>query len=408
MKIKVGVIFGGETVEHEVSIITAVQAMEFMDKDKYEVIPIYIDKNRVWYTGEMLKEMSVYRDFNNLKRYAKRVVLLKKDNRFCLQTTHGIFKREITDLDIAFPIVHGKGVEDGSIAGYLEMVGIPYVGPGILGAAIGQDKVALKQILEANHLPIPKYTWFYDFEYLKDSETILENIRALGYPVIVKPACLGSSIGITIAKSEKEINQAIREAIQYEKKIIVEEMIPNLLEVDCAVLGNYEYQETSLIGEMITSNEFLTFDDKYMADGSKGKMGAKNGKMAGNSISTAGFNIPANIDKKMEQEIYDISKSAFRALNLSGVTRFDFLIDKKKKKVYINEPNTIPGCLSFFFFTPKGKEYTKLLDEMINFGIKDYKIKDRKVTSFESNVLSTFNGSKGAKGMKGKMNYTNK
>lgn len=408
MKIKVGVIFGGETVEHEVSIITAVQAMEFMDKEKYEIVPIYISKDRTWYTGEMLKDMEVYRDFNHLKKYAKKVVLLKKDGRFCLQKTHGFLKSVVTDLDIAFPIVHGKGVEDGSIAGYLEMVGIPYVGPGILGASIGQDKVALKQILEANHLPIPEYTWFYDFEYLNDSSNILKQIDALGYPVIVKPACLGSSIGITIAKEKEEIDSAIREAIQYERKIIVEKMIPNLLEVDCAILGNYEYQETSLVGEMITDNDFLTFDDKYMAEGSKGKKGAKNGKLSSGKISTAGFSIPANIDKKMTEEIYQISKDAFRALNLSGVTRFDFLIDKKAKKIYINEPNTIPGCLSFFFFTPKGKEYTKLLDELINYAIKDYKAKDRKVTSFDSNILSTFHGSKGAKGVKGKMNYTGK
>ncbi len=396
MKIKVGVIFGGETVEHEVSIITAVQAMEYMDLEKYEVIPIYISKDRIWYTGEMLKDMSVYRDFDNLKRYAKRVVLLKKDGRFCLQQTHGLFKSVVTDLDIAFPIVHGKGVEDGSLAGYLEMVGIPYVGPGILGASIGQDKVALKQILQANHLPVIDYTWFYDYEYVKNTDEILKKIDKLGYPVIVKPACLGSSIGITVAKTKKEIDTSIREALQYERKIIVEKVVPNLLEVDCAVLGNYEYQETSLVGEMITDNDFLTFDDKYLSS-SKGKMSSSKGKMTNGKLSTTGFEIPASIDQALADKIYQTSIKAFRALNLTGVTRFDFLIDQKKKQIYINEPNTIPGCLSFFFFTPKGKEYTKLLDELINYAIRDYKAKDKKVTSFESNVLSTFQGGKGMK-----------
>lgn len=404
MKIKVGVIFGGESVEHEVSIITAVQAMGFLDKDKYEPVPIYISKDRTWYTGKLLMEMDIYRDFDNLKKYAKRVVLLKKDGRFCLQTTHGLFKRVITDIDIVLPIVHGKGVEDGSLAGYLETVGVPYAGPGILGASIGQDKVVLKEILKANNLPVPDYTWFYDYEYDNNKEEVLNNIKKLGYPVIVKPALLGSSIGITVAKDESKITEAIIEAIKYDKKIVVEKMVENLLEVDCAVLGNYEHAETSLVGEMLTKNDFLTFEDKYMS-GTKGKMKNPGSKMDG-SLITSEFVIPAGIDEKLTEEIYDLSKKAFRVLNLSGVTRFDFLVDKKTKKIYINEPNTIPGCLAFFFYTAKGKDYTKLLDEMISYAIKDYRHSSKKITSFDSNILSTFNG--GAKGAKGKMNITRK
>lgn len=398
MKIKVGVIFGGESVEHEVSIITAVQAMEFMDKDKYEPIPIYISKDRTWYTGAMLKEIDVYKDFSSLKKYAKKVMLVKKDGKFCLQKTYGLFKGVVTDIDIAFPIVHGKGVEDGTLAGMLEQIGIPFVGPKVMGASIGQDKVVQKQLLKANDLPITEYTWFYDYEYRNDSEKIKENVKKLGYPVIVKPALLGSSIGIKVVKEEKDLNEAIEEAIKYDSKILIEKMVQNLLEVDCAVLGNYETQETSLIGEMLTDNDFLTFEDKYISGG-KGKK-APSKKMSG-TVSTSGFEIPASIDEKMKEEIYDISKRAFKALNLSGVTRFDFLVDKKSKKIYVNEPNTIPGCLAFFFFTPTGKEYTQLLDEMITLAIKDYKHEKTKITSFESNVLATYNG--GAKGSKAKL-----
>lgn len=390
--IKVGVIFGGESVEHEVSIITAVQAMNFINSQKYEVVPIYIDKKRNWYTGELLREMETYKDLENIGNYAKEVTLTRKDDEFILQKKHGIFKGVVNTIDVAFPIVHGKGVEDGSLSGYLETIGIPYVGPSMLGASIGQDKVVQKQVLAAADVPVVNYTWFYDQEYLEDEETILKNIKKLGYPVIVKPARLGSSVGITVAKNEKEVKDAIYEAIKYDEKIVVEKMIPNLLELDCAVLGSNNKMECSLIGEMMTKNDFLTFEDKYIGNG--GKKGPKNG----NKISTSGFKIPADVDKEIEEKIYAEAQKAFRALNLSGVTRFDFLVNKKTKEVFVNEPNTIPGCLAFFFFTPKGKKYPKLLDELINGAIKEYKNSQKKVTSFESNVLSTYNGSKGAKG----------
>lgn len=390
--IKVGVIFGGESVEHEVSIITAVQAMNFINSQKYEVVPIYIDKKRNWYTGELLREMETYKDLENIGSYAKEVTLTRKDDEFILQKKRGIFKGVVNTIDVAFPIVHGKGVEDGSLSGYLETIGIPYVGPSMLGASIGQDKVVQKQVLAAADVPVVNYTWFYDQEYLEDEETILKNIKKLGYPVIVKPARLGSSVGITVAKNEKEVKDAIDEAIKYDEKIVVEKMVPNLLELDCAVLGSNNKMECSLIGEMMTKNDFLTFEDKYIGNG--GKKGPKNG----NKISTSGFKIPADVDKEIEEKIYAEAQKAFRALNLSGVTRFDFLVNKKTKEVFVNEPNTIPGCLAFFFFTPKGKKYPKLLDELINGAIKEYKNSQKKVTSFESNVLSTYNGSKGAKG----------
>ena len=392
MKIKLGVIFGGESVEHEVSIITAIQAMENIDKDKYDIVPIYISKDRIWYTGKMLMEIDVYKDFNELKKYAKQVTLAKRKRGFCLLKTNGLFNKVVDELDIVFPIVHGKGVEDGSLFGYLETIGIPYVGPSMLGASIGQDKVVQKQVLAAAGVPVVNYTWFYDQEYLEDEETILKNIKALGYPVIVKPARLGSSVGISVAKNEKEVKDAIEDAIKYDEKIVVEEMVPNLLELDCAVLGSNNKMECSLIGEMMTKNDFLTFEDKYIGNG--GKKGPK----TGNKVSTSGFKIPAAVDKEIEEKIYAEAQNAFRALNLSGVTRFDFLVNKKTKEVFVNEPNTIPGCLAFFFFTPKGKKYPKLLDELINGAIKEYKNSQKKVTSFESNVLSTYNGSKGAKG----------
>lgn len=394
MKIKVGVIFGGNSVEHEISIITAVQAMEYIDRKKYEVVPIYIDKNRNWFTGDSLFNMETYKNLDYIKQYATRVCLTKKDDEFVLLKTSGILKNVVDTIDIALPIVHGKGVEDGTLAGYLDSIGIPYVGCDVLASSLGQDKVVQKQVLQSENIPVVNYVWFYENEYLEDKKEILTSIKKLGYPVIVKPARLGSSIGITYVKNEKEIEDAILEAISYDEKVIIEETVKNLLEVDCAVIGNHEHMETSLIGEMLTDNNLLTFEDKYLAEGSK-KTPSK--KLAGES-GTAGFKIPAKLDKKIEMEIYDLAKKSFRALNLKGVTRFDFLVDSKEKKVYVNEPNTIPGCLAFFFFTPKGKKYSELLDELITMTIKDYKNNMKKISSFDSNVLSTYNGSKGSKG----------
>lgn len=396
--IKVGVIFGGESVEHEISIITAVQAMKFFDSKKYEVVPIYISKERNWYTSEKLKDMSTYKNLEEIPVMAKEITLTKKDDKFVLQKKRGIFKGIVNTIDVAFPIVHGKGVEDGSLSGYLESLGIPYVGPSMLGAAIGQDKIVQKQVMSASNVPVVDYVWFYDFEYQENDEKIIKEIETLKYPVIIKPARLGSSVGIEVAQNKEELREAIEEAIKYDEKIVVEAMVENLMEVDCAVIGNHEEMECSLIGEMLTDNDFLTFEDKYIGEGRKsGKKGSVKGINNG-KISTGGFKIPAELDTEIENKIYDISKKAFRCLNLRGVTRFDFLINQKTKEVYVNEPNTIPGCLAFFFFTPKGKKYSKLLDELVTITIKDYKKSKKKVTSFNSNVLSTYDGSKGTKG----------
>ena len=395
MGIKLGVIFGGESVEHEVSIISAVQAMESMDDTKYDIIPIYISKNRTWYTGAMLRDIDVYKDFDDLKRYAKEVVLVRKDDKFYLQSTKGIFRKDVTDIDIMFPIVHGNNVEDGSLQGYLESVGIPYVGSHVLGSALGQDKVLMKQVFEANDIAVVPYTWFYDYEYSDSSNDILKKIEKLGYPVVVKPATLGSSVGITYVKTAKDIEVAISEAIKYDKKIVVEKAVDNLIEVNCSVLGNYKYQETSVLEEVLSDNELLTYADKYIG-GSKGKL--KGGMKSSKGMASTSRIIPARVNKKVENEILDISKRAFRSLNLSGVCRIDFLIDSKTNKVFINEPNTIPGSLAFYLWEPAGKGYKNLLSDMINIAIKEYKEKSKKTYSFDSNILSNYNGLKGSKG----------
>lgn len=391
MKIKVGVIFGGPTVEHEVSVISAVQAMEHMDSEKYDIIPIYITKDRVWYSSKMLMDIDVYKDFETLKRYAKKVNLVNHDGIFCLQSTKG-FKKMITDIDIVFPIVHGSGAEDGSLQGYLETIGVPYVGSGVIGSALGQDKVIMKQVMASCGFPVVPYTWFFDCEYLNEKTEILKMIKKIGYPVIVKPASLGSSVGISVVKSEEDIDKAIMEAVKYEQKIVVEKVIEHLTEVNCSVMGNYEFQQVSEIEEVESSDDFLTYNDKYVS-------GSKGGKSKG--MASASRIIPARISQKKMEEVKDLSIEVFKCLNLSGVCRIDFLIDRISEKVYVNEPNTIPGSLAFYLWEPIGKKYESMLDELITLAIKNFKERNKKIHSFDTNILSNFSGVKGAKGLKG-------
>lgn len=392
MKLRVGVIFGGESVEHEVSIISAVQAMKSMDSEKYEIIPIYIGKDREWYTGKLLSDIDIYSDLDLLKKYAKNVVLTNKKDSFVLVNKKGL-RRVVDYIDIAFPIVHGTNVEDGTLQGYLELIGIPYVGSNLYSASIGQDKVFQKQILKSSNLPVVDYDWFFDSEYKDNEEEILKRIKKIGYPVMIKPARLGSSVGIGKAHNEEEVKMYIEEAIKYDEKILVEKVVDNLVEVNCSVLGNYEYQSASEIEEVMGVDEFLSYKDKYLG-GSKGKTSKTGSK---GMVSTNRI-LPARLDDKMTNEVKELSKSVFKVLNAAGVIRIDYLIDKKTKKIYINETNTIPGSLSFYLWEATDKPYKELLDDLITLGIKTYKRKKRKVFSFETNILSNFNGIKGSKG----------
>lgn len=397
MKIKIGVIYGGETVEHEVSVISALQAMNNLNEDKYDIVPIYISKDRIWYTGHMLRDIEFYKEFEDEKKYATKVMLYKKGKTFLLQRTTGIFRKDITDLDVILPVVHGNNVEDGSLAGLLDSIGIPYVGSHVLGGALGQDKVVMKQVMESVNLPIVPYTWFYDSEYLDNKENILKEIKKIGYPVIVKPATLGSSIGIEVAKNEKDIESKIEDAMEYDTKIVVEKVIENLTEVNASVLGNYEYQKVSPLEEVMGEDEILSFADKYLGN-------AKSKGTASKGMASTSRIVPARISEKLTKEIQDTAKQVFKVLNLSGVCRVDFLIDNKENKFYLNEPNTCPGSLSFYLWKEAGMKYSELLDEMVSIAIKEYKHKNQKTMSFKSSIFDGFNGSKGLKGMKGLKN----
>ena len=403
MKIRVGVIFGGESVEHEVSIISAIQAMNKMDEDKYEIVPIYITKDREWYTGDMLRDIDVYQDLNLIKNYSSNVVLYYKDGSYVLQKKKGLFKSVVREIDIAFPIVHGTNVEDGVLQGYLQTVGIPFVGPDVYAAVVGQDKAFMKDVWKEAGLPMTNYAWFYDVDYKQDKDEIMKKISKLKYPLIIKPATTGSSVGISVAENEISLIEGIDEAIQYDSKIIVEEVVENLKEVNIAVMGNYEHQKLSEIEEVLSGNKFLTYQDKYIGGG-KGKMkGAMKApaKTPSKGMASANRKIPADLSEKTRNEIEEIAHTAFKVLGSAGNSRIDFLIDDKTSKVYINEINSIPGSLAFYLWDAKGVDFTSVLDDMINTGIKDYKKRISKTHSFETNILAGFASNGGVKGMKG-------
>lgn len=390
MKIKLGVIFGGITVEHEVSIITAIQAMNNIDTVKYDIVPIYITKDGVWYSGAMLKDIKIYNDMDLLKRYADEVVLYKKENRFVLQNK-GFFKKEVNELDICLPIMHGTNGEDGSLQGYLETVGIPYCESDHYASVVGQDKIFMKQIWQSNGVPVVKFEWFYDTDYETNPDKIIEKIEKLGYPVIVKPARLGSSVGISVAHDNQGLRDAISDAINYDSKILVEEMVNNLVEVNISVLGNYRKLKLSVIEEVGSGNDFLTYEDKYIGGGKS--------KGASKGIVNTKRIIPARISDDLSNKVREVATKAFKALGSSGVCRIDFLIDKENNKVYANEINSIPGSLSFYLWDKTDKDYQELLDEIITIGIRDYKDKINKTRSFDTNILKNFTG-RGVKGVK--------
>lgn len=384
MKLNIGFIYGGKSTEHEISVISAVQAMSHIDKEKYEAIPIYISKDSKMYTSDILKDMKTYKDLNNIKKKCNEIVITKKDEKICLMKNSFPYKT-VAYVDLFFPVMHGYNTEDGSLEGYLETLDVPYCESDMFACAIGQDKVFQKAVLKENGINVVPYVYFYEYEYLNDDKSVLDKCETLGYPLIIKPARQGSSIGIGFANNREELIESINEAIMYDEKIIVETVIKNLQELNCSVLGGLGEYKASVIEEVFPSQKILSYEDKYLSDSKTKGMGS------------LGRKIPAEIKKTLEKEVKELSIKACKSLNTNGIVRIDFLVDKKENEVFINELNIIPGSLAFYLWTPLGKEYKELLNDIIEYGIKRSKNKARKLNSFDTNVLEGFNGTKGVK-----------
>lgn len=397
MKIKVGVFFGGKSVEHEVSIITALQAIENIDKEKYDVIPIYISKDNKMYCGSLVNKIEEYKNIENVINKSFQVTLVQRDNKvILLKCNKKFYEKDMYDyIDIAFPIVHGTNVEDGTLQGYLKMFNIPYVGSDIISSACGMDKYVFKCILKQNNIPVLDCKCYTLNDYNDNLERIINEIEEkFNYPVIVKPANLGSSIGIQIAKDTQKLEEAIMDAFSYSNKIIIEKAITNLKEVNCSVLGDYEDAQASECEEPIKTDDILSFNDKYISGGKKCPT-----KLNEKSMNSGVLKLPADIDEKMKNTIQEYSIKTFKALGCCGVARIDVIIDIDTNKIYVNEINTIPGCLSFHLWKATKINYKDLLNNLIELSLKRNREEKNITFSFDSNILSecSLKGTKGAK-----------
>ena len=376
MKACVGVIFGGISVEHEVSIISASQVMHAIDRERYSVLPIYIGKDGTWYTGNSLTEIAEFKNIDALLSKCSPIFLGRHGyiSRFPLRY---FSRNSIGKIDVAFPVVHGSRGEDGTLQGYLEMMGVPYVGSDVLASAIGMDKVAMKAAFSHANLPILTYVWLHAREWLQYESSVIDRIeRALPYPVIVKPTNLGSSIGVTSATAQSELSAAVEIALAYSNRVIIEPMVQNLREINCSVLGDYESLEASVCEEPIRASGLLTFDDKYAAGSSaKGMQGAKR-------------RIPADISATLASTIQDLAKRAFSAVQASGVARIDFLLDEATNRVYVNEINTIPGSIAFYLWEHSGLSFTNLIDKLIRLALKRDRETNQLTSTHPTNLLS--------------------
>lgn len=392
MKTNVAVFFGGRSVEHEISVISALQAINAFDKEKYNVVPIYITKRGKWVTGSELLEIKNYKDLKTLETRVEEVYMRPVYGDYKLYRVNpggGLFSKKnplVADLHVVFPVLHGSHGEDGMFQGVLETIGIPFVGCDTLSSANGMDKITMKMILRESGIPVVDFEWFSDHDWLSNREMIVSKIeKNLGYPVIVKPANLGSSIGINKADDRNELITAIDNASKFSQRIIVETMVRNMMEINCSVLGDDDTRTPSVCEEPIKKSDFLTYDEKYGG-------GAKSGMQASEK------KIPADIPVETSEKIRNLACETFRVLSCNGVSRIDFMIDRDSDEIFVNEINTIPGSLSFYLWEETGIQFTQLIDKLIALALKRKRETDRKTFSYDTNIFTMGGGLKGSKG----------
>lgn len=395
MKTNIGVFFGGRSTEHEISVISASQAMHAIDRDKYDVTPIYITKQGKWYTGNALFEVANYRNIPELLKQCDEVYMQPAYGDYNLyKTARKMFggANIAAKLDVVIPVLHGSNVEDGIFEGVLETIGIPYAGCDVLASANGMDKITMKMILQANDVPVVDYIWFTDKQWDRDHDAIISKVEdKLGYPVIVKPANLGSSVGIGSAHDRKELVERIDEAERYSSRLVVEHMIGELQEINCSVLGDCDDYQMSVLEEPIKIGDFLTYEQKYMG----GQKGAK-------GMQASQKRIPAELPEDETKRIQFLAGETFRVLSCHGVSRVDVMIDKATRNIYVNEINTIPGSLSFYLWEATGISFDKLMDKLVALALKRKREQEMKTVSYDQNIFNLGGGVKGAKGVKSK------
>ena len=365
-KLRVGVIFGGRSAEHEVSLVSAASVINALDKTKYEIVPIGISPDGRWLSSP--DAVRLLKERGRLEDQPEKILLPDPAEKGLVELGGAHGQRGGYPLDVIFPTLHGTFGEDGTVQGLFELAGIPYVGAGVLGSAAGMDKVVTKQLCEHERIPVSPYLWFLDGEYRAGAKKIVSLIeKKLKYPCFVKPANSGSSVGISKAHNRKELLPAIELAAQYDRKILVEKSIENAREIELSVLGNDD-PEASVPGEILSSNEFYDYDAKYVDGKSEAVIPAR---------------LPANVANKLKE----LAIRGFKAIDCAGMARVDFLVVRRTNRIFFNEINTIPGFTSISMY-PKlweasGLAYPRLLDRLIELALERFRVRASLRTKFE-------------------------
>ncbi len=362
------IFYGGKSTEHDISIITALQVMNNIDASKYNIVPVYIHTDNSWFVLDDYKNINIYAK-NILKGkqlvtgFFDKKLIIKKKNKY----------KEFLNIDIAINCCHGLNGEDGTLSGLLTLNNIPFVGSNVLASSIGMDKIVMKDVFVANKIPCTKYIWFDALKYKQNEQDylLLAEIK-LDYPIVVKPANLGSSIGINISKNREELQKNIKIALNFDKKVILEQCVPNLREINCSCIGNSKNTEISVLEEPKNWKTFLDFDEKYMSNSSTNKK-----------------TIDVKLDAKLEAKIKDLTKRVFTLLNCQGVARVDFLLDDKSGKIYVNEINTIPGSFAFYLWKHK-YTFTELLNKLIDYALEEYLYTQENNYTHKTTVLNNY------------------
>ena len=353
-KIRVGVIYGGRSGEHEVSIASAASIFKHLDRTKYDAVPLRIEKNGRWVLAGKVPTAISAAD------------VLKEATTEALQLVEPTAAVSDSGIDVIFPVLHGPYGEDGTVQGLLELANVPYVGAGVLSSAVAMDKAVMKMLFAARGLPVGPYLVVMTREWQQDAPGVTRRVaETLHYPVFVKPANLGSSVGISKARSDHELAEAMALAREFDRKVVVEAAVPNAREIECAVLGNDE-PEASIPGEIITSREFYDYEAKYLDDASE-------------TI------IPANLTARQTADVQRFSIEAFKAVDGAGMSRVDFLLSRDTNELVLNEVNTIPGFTTISMY-PKmweasGLPYPALLDRLITLALERHAEKQKLRTS---------------------------
>ena len=392
MKLKIALVFGGRSVEHEVSVISGIQAYSNIDTDKYDVTCVYMTKKGEFYVGDDISKIDCYKDIPALLKRSVQVIWVNEDGVVHLREypKKGLHKGYDLPVDLVFPVVHGTNVEDGALQGFFKTLGVPFVGCDVCASAIGMDKYVTKAVLKDNDVPVldGKVYTMSDYE---DMDALVKKIEdTFGYPVIIKPVDLGSSVGISVSHDRRELVSSIDDAFRYATVILAERAIINLREINCSVLGDENVAEASECEEPMHTEDILSYEDKYVSN-------AKGGKSQG--MASVMRKIPADISPEMRERIRELSVKSFKVLRCNGVARIDFMLDEDNGELYFNEINTIPGSLAFYLWEPLGIPYKELLSRMIELARKRARAEQALTFTFDTNILNqaSFGSAKGSK-----------